>query len=431
MNLLLGRSFTIPNKDGTDVYCEFDDPWPSGWPKTGLEAYVVPIKCTPKNGNPYFSVLKNFKEEVHVREPRTTYLVNSGLAAKYPEMFQGVPYAWISKINVNGLPLYGHITKLVGAEFGGVADDLKIMRAANRTQNDEVVRVNLALQLAEAIEILESEGICHGDISPGNVMIGSGPIAGEPLCSLIDFDGFSHASQSHLPRKVNGLPFRPLGSEGYQSPEILRQMASDPDGNDDSVFVSSDRFGLAVMCTELAIWDGELGEELENAATPRESLLDASIILGGNLDVLGNKILDRNPQAFKLLQEALSASSYGSMPSASDWISALGRTVKFENTPRVEIFRVRGNDSIPVRKANLTNLRGDFSAVDQRLKPVNYTLNDGEVTLGFGWNQPAMRRLTGSKMRQYDGNQVTSIQVRPGESIVSNGWRFDFSDVVT
>lgn len=427
---LAGKSFTLPNMAGGSARFDFPSPFPPGWPKVGLEAYVVPVTCTRADGTTISAVLKNFKEKIPVRPSRTSFLVQSGLAKDHAFLFQGVPFAWVDGVIVEGVPITGHVTKFVGDEYGGGAEDLRIVRQNDKMPADFEQRKELASNLASAIEILEAKSIVHGDISPGNVMLAPSEDQTGQACNLIDFDGFFHSSLPKIPLKHNGANIRPIGSAGYQYPELMQRARADTTFTDDNVFVATDRFAMAVMCLELAIWDDEVSQILGSDPTePRENLLTEDMILKRTLQPLGQIILNKFPEGVQLLEEAMNA-AINDMPSPAEWLKILGdQQTDFANIPHVEVFRVSGTRQRLIRRANLTNPGGDFSPIDGRLKSVQYGKSaDGLVSIAFGWQAPVIRKQANGRVRTLQNDEIGNIAVSPGDEYSSNGWRLIFHD---
>ncbi len=87
-------------------------------------------------------------------------------------------------------------------------------------------RMWLAYQLAAAVEVLERIGVCHGDFSPGNVLLSK--TASGPRLVLIDFD-------EAFERDAGGTS---LGTEDYRAPEV--------DAGGGATW-ASDRYALSVL----------------------------------------------------------------------------------------------------------------------------------------------------------------------------------------
>src|ERR1043165_4735310 len=108
---LPGQSFQIANKtSGGKIKFNILTPEP-GWPRTGLEAYVMAVNCDHPTRGPIPSILKIFKQNIPERAQRTRFLIDLGLAKHHPWLFQGMPYASIRQMVVNGVQIVGHIAQ--------------------------------------------------------------------------------------------------------------------------------------------------------------------------------------------------------------------------------------------------------------------------------------------------------------------------------
>ena len=101
--------------------------------------------------------------------------------------------------------------------------------------------IDIALQIARALEAAHAAGIVHRDIKPGNIVVG-----GAGQVKVLDF---GLARRFMLPETGGPVPGgstilgRPLGTPNYMAPERILQMPPDP---------RSDLFSLGVVIYEMA-----------------------------------------------------------------------------------------------------------------------------------------------------------------------------------
>ncbi len=79
---------------------------------------------------------------------------------------------------------------------------------------------DIAIQVAQALDYAHSQGILHGDLKPGNILIAPGKDAGSRDVRVCDF-GMARALADSARRRVEGTP-------RYFAPEILRGAPPDP-----------------------------------------------------------------------------------------------------------------------------------------------------------------------------------------------------------
>ena len=113
-------------------------------------------------------------------------------------------------------------------------------------------RVDVAYQVADALDFAHRAGIVHRDIKPGNVMIV--PSTSGPRAKLVDF-GIARVEQSRL-TQVNFIP----GTFVYMSPEQLRGQPSDS---------RSDLFSLGIVYYELFVERHPFAAETEALTSSR------------------------------------------------------------------------------------------------------------------------------------------------------------------
>ncbi|WP_169055207.1 protein kinase [Azospirillum sp. TSH100] len=390
-------------------------------PRTGLEAYGILVSCHHPSLGDLPSFLKIFKVDIPERRERTEFLIQSGLTKSHEWLFQGVPYAWLPGSTINSHTIIGHVALQIGGRFGGCAEDfsrLKEQGAWNGTY-DPKLRKTFAAQLCCAVAALESMQIVHGDLSAANIMIGPGP-KGERVCSLCDFDGFYHPSIQPLPRTVGGIACRPLGTTGYQYPEILNRIAADPGAKDGSILVQTDRFALGAIICELMTWSPDA-----EALLDRHELLTPEMVRAQSISELPDRIVQLWPKGFRLLERALKAGSIADMPSPEDWLEALGIGVRlhkeFQNRPFFEFHKRSGTRTKLVQKVQLSmSDTGNFASVSSELSEIGYQFSGKKLLLKVGWGHPLFLIQDGRSHSLGDGPQ--DVPLNPADSLISNFW---------
>jgi serine/threonine protein kinase len=140
----------------------------------------------------------------------------------------------------------------------------------SRTMMSEGSVVEVARQVASALEAAHEKGIVHRDIKPGNIMIGPGDAV-----KVLDFGlarRFKMPATGEVTLYGSTIPGRPLGTANYMAPERILQGPLDP---------RSDLFSLGVVIYEMAT-----GRLPFAAASPAETI---------------NNVLDADPQPITAL----------------------------------------------------------------------------------------------------------------------------------
>jgi tetratricopeptide (TPR) repeat protein len=134
-----------------------------------------------------------------------------------------------------------------------------IQAYANESGLDWRARVDLFLQVCDAIQYAHQKGIIHRDLKPSNLLVDeSGRV------KVIDF-GVARATERAAAETIATEPGQIIGTLAYMSPE---QLESDPSAVD----VRSDVYSLGVVLFEL--FSGRLPYNLE-----RRSLIEAARII--------------------------------------------------------------------------------------------------------------------------------------------------------
>src|SRR5262245_12694844 len=120
-------------------------------------------------------------------------------------------------------------------------DGLNLKTYMNRNTLTTVQVVDVALQIAEALEAAHEKGIVHRDIKPGNLVVND-----NGLVKVLDFGlarRFKTSDTDELGIEGSTIPGRPLGTANYMAPERILQLPLDP---------RSDLFSLGVVMYEMA-----------------------------------------------------------------------------------------------------------------------------------------------------------------------------------
>lgn len=412
------QSFTLRSLSG--ALANFRIPKPgNGWPRTGLEAYGLLIECQHPSRGSVPSFLKIFKMEVPHRSSRSSFLIKTGLARHHPWLFQGMPYVAMDGFTINGLRIVGHIAQQIRGANGSSAEDLGRLRSNNLWNPSKSERKRAAGHLCCAIAALEDLGMVHGDLSSRNVVIGAAP-DGKVAAILCDFDGFYHPSQLLLPMQHNNTPCRPIGSPGYQYPELVEGLAA----NKSDVSVRTDRFALGVLVCELMVWDDSVTRELD-----REELLTNEIIQKRDLALLSNKVRRKWKEGFDLFQDALKAKDFNSMPSPETWLDLIKGvvlpTIPFTGRPYVKVYRRTGPPQL-VKEVRLRKPRGSFAPVHPDLRPLEFLAPPAALHLQVQWALPIFLRRDGKVSNIGKGPRKITLQ--PGDVLTSNQWELEILD---
>ena len=117
--------------------------------------------------------------------------------------------------------------------------NLKVHMARTTLLTTEIV--NIAMQIAAALQAAHTAGVVHRDIKPGNIMVSS---AGD--VKVLDFGlarRFILVETGEVVLGGSTIPGRPSGTANYMAPERILQLPLDP---------RSDLFSLGVVIHEMA-----------------------------------------------------------------------------------------------------------------------------------------------------------------------------------
>jgi serine/threonine protein kinase len=114
------------------------------------------------------------------------------------------------------------------------------LHMARKTFSDQEI-VDIARQVAMALQAAHEGGIVHRDIKPGNIMV-----ADDGVVKVLDFGlarRFMMPETGEVTMYGSTIPGRPLGTANYMAPERIAQGPLDP---------RSDLFSLGVVMYEMA-----------------------------------------------------------------------------------------------------------------------------------------------------------------------------------
>jgi eukaryotic-like serine/threonine-protein kinase len=117
--------------------------------------------------------------------------------------------------------------------------NLKLHMARTTLSDQEII--DIARQVAMALQAAHEKGIVHRDIKPGNIMV-----APDGVVKVLDFGlarRFKMPETGEVTMYGSTIPGRPLGTANYMAPERIAQGPLDP---------RSDLFSLGVVMYEMA-----------------------------------------------------------------------------------------------------------------------------------------------------------------------------------
>jgi serine/threonine protein kinase len=117
--------------------------------------------------------------------------------------------------------------------------NLKLHMTRTTLSDGEIIEI--ARQVAGALQAAHDKGIVHRDIKPGNIMVGPGR-----MVKVLDFGlarRFRMPDTGEMLLHGSTIPGRPLGTANYMAPERIAQGPLDP---------RSDLFSLGVVMYEMA-----------------------------------------------------------------------------------------------------------------------------------------------------------------------------------
>ncbi len=212
--------------------------------------------------------------------------------------------------------------KILGCDWSATADDIR----EGKLELQRGLRIQLALNLVNVIEILEKYNCCHRDISSGNVfiIIASGEIY------LIDFDSMYHQNLA-MPQATT------CGSVGYISPYAW--LSNNLDAKR-TWCPYADRYALAIIIVEFLTLGKGSPLTAEGGMFEQEELRKRG---GKGIDnirmVLGNEWT----QVLPLFDAVINSKDFASCPAPQDWQQVLNKTpedsIRFPRIDELESIR--------------------------------------------------------------------------------------------
>lgn len=206
--------------------------------------------------------------------------------------------------------------KISGYDWSAIADDIR----EGKLKLQKGHRIQLALNLAHLIEVLEKYNCCHRDISSGNVfiIIASGEI------SLIDFDSMYHPNLA-MPKATT------CGSAGYASPYAWHSNNLDAKR---TWCLYADRYALAIIIVEFLVLDKGSRLTGEGGMFDQEELRKRG---GKGIDDIRKILSTEWSQVLPLFDAVINSRNFASCPSPQDWQQVLDKAPEARiRPPRIE-----------------------------------------------------------------------------------------------
>lgn len=225
--------------------------------------------------------------------------------------------------------------KIPGCDWSATADDIR----EGKLKLQKGHRIQLALNLANLILVLEKYNCCHRDISSGNVFI----IMPSGEIYLIDFDSMYHPNLA-MPKATT------CGSVGYTSPYAW--LSNNLDAKR-TWCLYADRYALAIIIVEFLTLDKDSPLTADGGMFEQEELRKRG---GKGIDDIKKVLSKEWAQVLPLFDVVINSRNFASCPSPQDWQKVL------DNTPEARIK--------PPRIDELESIRSDyFGAILGKLRP--------------------------------------------------------------
>ena len=371
--------------------------------RQGGEGYAAPVATS--QGERY--MLKTYHLPTIERKQRITFLSRLELRDLLP-VFEAVPSAVID----DALTTPDGTSVAVAGYVAPFVDGETVEGLLNEGWDPPLpARLRLAAQLCSAVEVLESGGLAHADLSMSNVMIIDAGAA-VPELRFIDFDGFHHADVPTVPCS-DERGGRGFGQDGYRH-RVYQAM-------DDTVTVTSDRCAMAALVFELVVLRGDDAGKLG-----RSTVLEQRDIAGGAVSAPA-PIVARWREGWSMLERAFAAPRPENAPAPAEWYEAIVRfatQAPHRSTPASRPGAAANGAGVVValrlvedgieRRVNLRGAGNSFASVSPRLAWLSYARSDAGVTLHGHTKDPVFVRRGGRLSRH---REDIAIVIEPGDEI--------------
>lgn len=378
--------------------------------RAGGEGYVAPVvveSAGPGQGS--FApgeklMLKVYKQPSPERRERVGFLSSIGLRELLPVFF-AAPCAAVTDV-IAGPRSGGDAAPevLVEGLLCPYVDGQGFNELLARDEWDAPTeaRCSIALQVCNAVRVLEGGGLAHGDLSATNLMI-TGLGGAWPEARLIDYDGFHHPQMPLIPVTVGRDGGRGWGSDGYRHSAYRV--------GDSMTVVSTDRVALAALVMELVVVRPGMLQALG-----RDTLVDQSVVDTNCIPRLPDEAVQLWPEGHELFVEAFGASSPELAPEPERWCRALRSLAAPPAPARSWVLVVEDGSEAP-RQAALARDENSLDGLSPKLSWLRY-VRRGEVLELHGESESVVFVRRAGAMTRHRGR--IAITVEPGDQVL---WR--------
>ncbi len=192
-----------------------------------------------------------------------------------------------------------------GMDWAATADELR----DGKMTLDRSQRINLCINLIQAIEQLEQRGCAHRDLSCGNVFIDDATLR----IYIIDFDSLYHASLK-IPRVTT------CGTDGYAAHHAWQNGKADPSL---TWCQYADRYALALLVAEFLLIKPGVGATGEGGIFRQHELCNQG---GPGINAILGELKAGYPSVAAMLEATIHSHTSADCPSPSDWLKGLPST---------------------------------------------------------------------------------------------------------